>query len=413
MILRARLLQSLLVVISLTVIVQFLYLWSTGIHIHDGSFRQNHSSEDGRPALHHFIKSSYDWGNFKPHFPISFIAPLPSGTPTPQPRIQHDFQPESAITRLRLDAYRLEVKKAFQKCWKSYRKYAWMKDELTPLTGRGRNAFGGWATTLVDSLDTLWIMGFEKEFDEAVKAVAAIDFAKTDSTAVNTFETTIRYLGGLLSAYDLSKEEVLLLKAIEIGDLLYVGFDTPNGFPPFWVNFDKAKSGNLTADDNIPLASPGSLCLEFTRLSQLSGNSKYYGAINRITLLMEAHQNLTRLPGMWPVFIDLQNVDFHGNNHFSLGANSDSAYEYLPKMHAILGGLEPVYAKMADFSLNTIEKNLLFRPMLPNKNEILFAGDVRVSKSGAPYLEGEVQHLTCFAGGFFALSRHALDPCWI
>ena len=33
-----------------------------------------------------------------------------------------------------------------------YRKYAWLQDEVRPLSGGVNNPFGGWAATLVDSL---------------------------------------------------------------------------------------------------------------------------------------------------------------------------------------------------------------------------------------------------------------------
>ncbi|MCV5090917.1 glycoside hydrolase family 47 protein, partial [Escherichia coli] len=50
------------------------------------------------------------------------------------------------------------------------------KDALLPISGGYKDQFSGWAATLIDSLDTLWIMGFRSEFDEAVAAVAEIDF---------------------------------------------------------------------------------------------------------------------------------------------------------------------------------------------------------------------------------------------
>lgn len=214
-----------------------------------------------------------------------------------------------------------------------------------------------------------------------------------------------RYLGGLLSAYDLSKEQVLLLKAIELGDMLYAGFDTPNHLPGYWVDFEKAKNGNLVAENDMPLASPCSLSLEFTRLSQLSGNPKYYDAVNRVALVLESNQNSTKLPGMWPVRIDLQDIDLVSRRLFSIGGESDSAYEYLPKMYNLLSGLDSKYVSMAQTALDSIKKNLLFRPMLPDEEDILFAGDARVNVMGTFSIIAEMQHLSCFAGGMFALSR--------
>ena len=96
------------------------------------------------------------------------------------------------------------------------------------MSGRQRNPFGGWAATLVDALDTLWIMGMRDEFYEAVAAAEAIDFSVTAMASVNIFETTIRYLGGFIAAYDLSGDKRLLVKAVEVGDMVYKAFDTPN-----------------------------------------------------------------------------------------------------------------------------------------------------------------------------------------
>jgi hypothetical protein len=49
--------------------------------------------------------------------------------------------------------------------WLSYddcRKFAWGKDVLLPLSSGGRNDWGGMACTMVDSLDTLWLMGLKE-----------------------------------------------------------------------------------------------------------------------------------------------------------------------------------------------------------------------------------------------------------
>ena len=50
------------------------------------------------------------------------------------------------------------------------------------------------------------------------------------------FETVIRYLGGLLSAYALSGETVLLSRAEELGRKLLPVFNTTTGLPRFGVN---------------------------------------------------------------------------------------------------------------------------------------------------------------------------------
>ncbi|KAI9167843.1 alpha-1,2-Mannosidase [Paramyrothecium foliicola] len=350
-----------------------------------------------------FVPSSVDWSKAKQYHPPGPIKPLPSGPAQRLPRVQADSSAfeHSATT----DKRRAAVRDAFERSYNAYRKHAWLRDELTPVTGRGKDPFGGWAATAVDALDTLWIMDFKSEFREAVAAVGHLDWAKTDAGAINLFETTIRHLGGILSAYDLSGDSVLLKKAIELGDMLYAGFDTPNRLPGFWLNFVQSQQGRLQAGTSDPSASPASLCLEFTRLSQITGDPKYYDATDRITRFLERVQNDTRMPGMWPTAINFR-AESVPDSSFTLGALADSLYEYLPKMYALLGGVDDTYEKMYRGAADTAIKNMLFRPMVPRGKDgypdILFTGDVHVGGDG-PTLNPETQHLTCFVGGMFGL----------
>jgi len=188
------------------------------------------------------------WIRSPEHFPVpsESIIPLPTPHSEEIPQIQASFGTESETKRkARLE--RLEaVKDAFKRSWSGYKKYAWGHDELMPVSKYFKDPFGGWGATLVDSLDTLWIMGMENEFMEAVDEVAKIDFTTTPMASIPVFETVIRYLGGLIAAYDVSgaKHEILLTKAIELGDMIYGAFDTPNrmpvlhwGFRPYVINY--------------------------------------------------------------------------------------------------------------------------------------------------------------------------------
>ncbi|KAF3344533.1 hypothetical protein VD0002_g4757 [Verticillium dahliae] len=354
------------------------------------------------------VRSSFDWSQHVHTHAVapSSMHPLPVGQPKNLPRVQHDFARTSDIAdeaHLAADALAEQVRKAFQKCWASYKKYAWQFDELVPVSAAGRNTFGGWAATLVDSLDTLWIMGLETEFDQAVAVVARLDWANTTETAANVFETTIRHLGGILSAYDLSNDARLLFKAVELGDMLYASFDTPNRLPPFWLDFELAKHGRLIAGTSDPSASPCSLSLEFTRLSQLTGDTKYFDAIERVKLFLGRTQHSSRLPGMWPALINFREETVDVYNEFTLGALADSLYEYLPKMYALLGGLDASYEKMYRDAMDVVESYLLIRPMVPDGADILFVGTAFVDEPGKVRRNPETQHLTCFVGGMFAL----------
>ncbi|KAK1761073.1 glycoside hydrolase [Echria macrotheca] len=359
---------------------------------------------DPSSAVRYFIKSSYDWSKLSRRYPIDeadMVRP-PKGPPKPLGRVQHNFHRATATLDPKQQAQREAVRNAFKRCWDSYMEYAFPKDELAPVSLEGKDTFGGWAATMVDALDTLWIMGLHNEFYSILPAVGALDWNDTPLTSVNVFETTIRYLGGLLSAYDLSGEDVLLRKAVELGEMLYAAFDTPNHMPPFWLEFGAAKAGTQRAGSRDPSASPCSLSLELTRLSQLTSDPKYYDAIDRITRFLERTQNSTMLPGMWPTMMDFASLSASGSD-FSLGGEADSLYEYFPKMSALLGGRDASYEKMYRASMNAADKHLVFRPMVPGNEDILFVGDVRVRAKDDVQLIADGQHLSCFVGGMFAL----------
>lgn len=347
-----------------------------------------------------YIPSSYDWSKAKIYHPPTDMKKLPTGSPKPLPKIQaKQSAGQDAINNARKEA----VKKALVKSWGAYKQYAWTKDELMPLSAKGKESFSGWSAQLVDALDTLWIMGLKDDFNLAVKEVALIDWSKTKSGGVvNLFEVTIRYLGGLLAAYDLSQEPILLAKAVELGNTLYATFDTPNRLPSHWLDYEKAKQGTQTADDKMSGAAGGTLCMEFTRLAQITGEDKFYDAVERINMFFRRFQNETTLPGMWPIWMNYRD-EVMLESSYSIAGSADSQYEYLVKMHPLLSGLNPEYPEMAIKALDTIRDNLLFRPMTPKDDNILFAGSVKINGNDTQF-NADMDHLTCFAGGMYALA---------
>lgn len=83
----------------------------------------------------------------------------------------------------------------------------------------------------------------------------------------------------------------------------------------------------------VLVAEIGSLSLEFTRLSQLTGDPRFFDAVQRIADRFEEAQPLSKLPGMWPIVVNSARPDFGDDSSFSLGAMADSVYEYLPKVN--------------------------------------------------------------------------------
>ena len=138
-------------------------------------------------------------------------------------------------------------------------------------------------------------MGLEDEYQQALKFVEKVDFHISNGPSKG-FETNIRYLGGLLSAYDLRGDAILLIKAVELTDnVLMPLFDTPTGAP--YTYYDVI-SDMAQVTETINLAEFGSYTVEFTRLSQITGDLKYVNAANGI--VDKAITQPSRMPGLYP-----------------------------------------------------------------------------------------------------------------
>lgn len=158
------------------------------------------------------------------------------------------------------------------------------------------------------------------------------------------------------------------------------------------------------------MAEIGSLTVEFTRLTQLTGDPKYFDAVQRITNELDLSQNTTRLPGLWPTFVDADRLQF-GESEFTMGGCADSTYEYLPKEHILLGAQTTQYRKMYINAFESMKENLLFRAMTRDEDQqILFTSNVQVMKGGhlrnVLYLH---DHLKCFLGGMVGIAAKVFD----
>lgn len=294
------------------------------------------------------------WQKQVENFPVpaASIIQLPTGAPKKIPKIQHSFKDETPDAKKNREKRQTIVRDEFKKAWNGYKSQAWLHDELSPVSGKFRDPFCGWAATLVDTLDTLWIMDLREEFEEAAKAVDLIDFTTSPRNDIPMFETTIRYLGGLVAAYDVSGEKYknLLDKAVELAEVLIGAFDTPNRMPVLYYHWKPAfASQPHRASTRSNTAEIGSLSMEFTRLAQLTKDPKYYDAVARVTnALSEWQDRGTQLDGVFP-----DNVDASGCNKTAPALpqlppetkSTDSPVGYQPVIHETDPG--PAQARIA------------------------------------------------------------------
>lgn len=221
------------------------------------------------------------------------------------------------------------VKAEFLHAWAGYRRYAWGHDELRPLSRQPRDWYGqSLLMTPVDALDTLVLMGLTREADADRELIATrLDFDK--DIDVKTFEITIRLLGGLISAYQLTGDARLLAKAEDLGARLLPAFNSPTGLPYVYVNL---RTGRTRGVQSNP-AETGTLLLEFGTLSKLSGNPVYYRKAKRA--LVETFRRRSRL-GLVGVGLNVETGAWTDTDS-SVSGGIDSYYEYLWKCWRLFG----------------------------------------------------------------------------
>ncbi|KAJ7304323.1 hypothetical protein JRQ81_011870 [Phrynocephalus forsythii] len=284
--------------------------------------------------------------------------------------------------------------------WDNYRQYAMGKNELRPLTKNGHigNMFGGLrGATVVDALDTLYVMELQEEFQEAKEWVEK-SFDLNNGEA-SLFEVNIRYVGGLLAAYYLTGEEVFKSKALELGEKLLPAFNTPTGIPRGVINLGSGMSwswGWASAGSSI-LAEFGSLHLEFLHLSALSGNPVYTEKVMNIRRVLN---RIEKPQGLYPNFLS----PVTGNwvqHHVSIGGLGDSFYEYLIKSWLMSDKKDAEAKRMYDNALEAIEKLLVKKSA---------GGLTYIAEWRGGILDHKMGHLACFSGGMIALgAEHAVE----
>jgi len=300
-----------------------------------------------------------------------------------------------------------------------------MKDEVKPISGGTHTQYCGWAATLIDSLDTLYIMGLYDEFDQAVNAVLGMSFTYAPSIgcSINPFEMTIRHLGGLIAAYDISgsTDERLKQKALDMGHMMFQAYGR-NRIQCRSIFWPRLPFWPCTPSEKLSLARLGSQSLELVRLSMITGNPKFEHQSGFLAREMKRLQALSHLPGLWNILSVGTCPDGLCNTlpkwqFYSLGSGSDSAYEYLLKTHLLFGSKDPTYGDMWQLAAPRIKEQMLFQPMAPNNSELLLPGvlsAVSVIEQGGKIkastnLEGKTEHLSCFVGGLLAISGKLYD----
>ncbi|KAJ2655786.1 mannosyl-oligosaccharide alpha-1,2-mannosidase [Coemansia sp. RSA 1200] len=274
------------------------------------------------------------------------------------------------------------ISTAVKYAWEAYRRDALGYDEFRPLSHSGTNMTRqGIGYFVADVLDTLWLVGLQKEYAEARQFLA--DHVTYNQTgAVSLFETTIRVLGGLLSAFHLSGESdiQLLHLADELGTRLAYSFETDSGIPPETASLQHQKHVYAYQSSTADISA---LQLEFRYLSKLTGKRRYRKYVDKIMdIVLKAPK--------WGWSCDT----------IRLGSRGDSYYEYLLKQWLQTSQTEPRFRKEYDAAMEGVKKYLV--AVSPNQN-LTFVGELLSPHNTNPEFSPKMDHLVCFLSGNLAL----------
>lgn len=265
----------------------------------------------------------------------------------------------------------------------------------------------GWI--IVDALDTMMIMNLTTELTHAREWIHG-NLTYDQDHDVNTFETTIRMLGGLLSAHYLStsfegqyapvsdglSDDLYVEKATDLADRLLGAYESSTGIPYASVNLHSMAGLPSHADNGASsTAEATSLQLEMKYLAKLTGETNYWTASERVMKVVDDNGSPD---GLLPIFIYADKGTFNGKN-IRLGSRGDSYYEYLIKQYLQTSQQEPIYNDMWKEALAGVKKHLITYSY-PSNFTVLAERPEGLGKKLSPKMD----HLVCFLPGTIALA---------
>ena len=213
----------------------------------------------------------------------------------------------------------------FLHAWNGYKLIAWGRDEVKPVSATAGDFFiegTSFGLSIIEALDTLYVMGFDEELDRCVRWIGARLVMDVDGD-VQMFEWVIRMVGGLLAGYAATGERMLLDRAREAADRVLPCFTkSPTGAPYRYVNL---RTGAVR-EPAMNLAEIGSNVLEFGELSRLTGDTKYLTASKRAYQAVIAKRSPLNLLA---TYFDIEKGAFTKDVDVAPNPPVDSFYEYL------------------------------------------------------------------------------------
>ncbi|EDV44068.2 uncharacterized protein Dana_GF16219 [Drosophila ananassae] len=322
---------------------------------------------------------------------------------------QDDIRDENpAVTRKRIKSMMLHA-------WHNYARLTWGANELRPISGRpylggdfGAHRLGA---TIIESMDTLHIMGLHKELNRSRDWIDQKFTLDRVDDSLSVYELTSRLLAPMLTLYSLTGDDLYKNKAIYIANKILPAFDTPTGIPWRRVVPKEGSTLNRYLDNWALLSEYGALHLEFFYLSEITGSSIYKDRVEGIRITLS---NLTKTNGLYPNSIDIKTRQW-GRSDFSM----HRYYDYLLKSWIQSARCDAkTLAMFQDAMLAVVQNMVVITP-----DEVTYVSEVQSGNhthrmtqmacfSGALFVQGAIETLMKFWEKYMLIGIGIVESCY-
>jgi len=220
-----------------------------------------------------------------------------------------------------------------------------------------------------------------------------------------------RYLGSLISAYDLTHDPLMRQRAVDLADWLLPAFATRSGLVTGQYALGHHPNGREAP--MISLAEAGSLSLELTRLFQITRDKRYFEAVSRSTDFLDSwhvlHPGAQKIKALWPQALNVSDP----NCTLGLGVygiQGATNFDYLMKMHLLLSGAQGQYRRMYEAAASGITRFLLRPAAVVGGLDGVVAGDMHYpdkedgeDEYPPSFYASRLDQASAFAGGMLAI----------
>ena len=220
--------------------------------------------------------------------------------------------------------------------WRNYREHAWGKDQIKPISG-GFESFPlknhHLGLTIVEALDTLWIMGLDDEFARRCRLGEGQPRTSMSMARCRCSRLPFGWSADCCQHSMRAAIKVLLAKARDLADRLLPSFNaSPLGIPHRFINL---RTGALRGTETNP-AETGTFIPEFGFLSRRPATTATAPAAKRALASMFERRSKI---GLLADAMDCMTGEWK-SRRATIGPPSDSYYEYLWDGWDLLGDRE-------------------------------------------------------------------------